>query len=163
MAISHLLLSFEFMSGRESFPLPVIKGQLAYEQGNRLFSLIDLEDGFHQMHLEEDSKHFSAFCSPFGVIESNILPMGVKMAPAAYQDMVQHVTHNCPSSKPYIDDIMFPNENKILDPKKTTLAEGPERQTLRKYFDAPTKKLCALFDVLAAAELTVKPENCHLF
>ena len=144
------------------FPLPVIEDQLADEQGNSLFSLIDLEDGFHQMHLEEDSKHSTAFCTPFGVFEWNVLPMGVKVGPAAYQEMMQHVTHNCPSSKPYIDDIMLSNGKEILDPGKTTLAEKQEPAMLRRYFEAHTEKACTLFDALAAAQLTVRPQKCHL-
>ena len=151
------------MSGRENFPLPVIVGQLANEQGSCLFSLIDLEDGFHQMHLEEDSKHFTAFCSPFGVFGWSVLRMGVKVGPVGYQQMVQHITRNCPSSKPYIDNIMSPNKKEILDPQKTNLAEQREPRTLRKYFHAPTKKLCPLCDVLASAQITIKPEKCHLF
>ena len=93
---------------------------------------MDLEDEFHQMYLEEDSKHLTAFCTPFGVVEWNVLPMGVNVGPAAYQEMVQHVTRNCPSSKPYIDDIMSSNGKEILDQGKTTLAEKQEPAMLRR-------------------------------
>ena len=71
-----------------NFPIPVIEDQLANQQGIFLFTLIDLEDGFHQMHLVEESKQLTAFCTPFGVFEWNGLPMGVKMGPAAFQEMV---------------------------------------------------------------------------
>ena len=56
------------LKGKNS-PLPVIEDQLANQHGNFLFILLDLEDGFHQMYLEEDSKHVTAFCTPFGVFE----------------------------------------------------------------------------------------------
>ena len=49
----------------ENYPLPVIEDQLANQHGNFLFTLLDLEDSFHQKHLEEDSKHRTAFCTPF--------------------------------------------------------------------------------------------------
>ena len=127
------------------------------------FRCIDLEDGFHQMHLEKDSKHLTAFCTPFGIFESNLLPTGVKVGPAAYQEMEQHVTRNCPSYKPYIDDIMSSNGKETLDPRKNTSAEKQEPAMLRRYFEAHTEKLCTLFDALGAAQLTVKPEKCHLF
>ena len=67
---------------------------------------------------EEDSKHLTAFCSSFGVFEWNVLPMGVREGPVAFQEMVQHVTRSCPSSKPYIDDIMSTNGKEILDRQK---------------------------------------------
>ena len=89
-----------------SFPLPVIEDQIADQEGNFIFSIINLEDGFHQTHLEESSKHLTSFCTPFGNFEWNVLPMGVHVGPAAYQQMVQYVTRNCPQSRPYIDDIL---------------------------------------------------------
>ena len=71
-----------------NFPLPAIEDQIANQQGNFIFTIIDLEDGFHQMHLEEESKHLTPFCTPFGIFKWNVLPMGVKVGPAAYQQMV---------------------------------------------------------------------------
>ena len=65
----------------KNFPLPVSEDQLANEQGNFLYSLIDSADGFHQMHLEEDSKRLTVFRTPFGVFEWTVLPMGVKVGP----------------------------------------------------------------------------------
>ena len=38
------------------FPLPVIEDMLLTQQGNRLWTLLDLEDGFHQMPLSEESR-----------------------------------------------------------------------------------------------------------
>ena len=62
-----------------NFPLPVIEDQLARQEGNSVFSLVDLEDGFHQMHLEESSRSLTAFITPFGVYEWKVLRMGVKV------------------------------------------------------------------------------------
>ena len=83
------------------------------------YSLNNLEDGFHQMHLEENSNQLTAFCALFGVFQWNTLPMGVRVGPAAFQETVQHVTRNCPSSKRYIDGIMSSNDKEILDPRKS--------------------------------------------
>ena len=97
------------------------------------------------------------------MFEWNVLSIGVKVGPAAFQELVQHVTRNCPSSKPYIDDILSSNGKEILNPQKTTIAEKQEQKMLQKNFQAHAEKLCALFDALAEAQLTVKPEICHLF
>ena len=104
-----------------SFPLPVIEDQIANQEGNFMFSIIDLEDGFHQMHLQESSKHVTAFCTPFGILEWNVPPMGVIVGPAAYQQMVQYVTRNCPQSRPYIDDILSLSGRNVLEPDKLTI------------------------------------------
>ena len=80
------------------FPLPVIEDELANQHGNFLFTTLDLGDRIHQMHLEEESKHLTAFCTPFGVFEWNVLPMEVKVGPAAFQEMVPHVVRHCPAA-----------------------------------------------------------------
>ena len=89
-----------------NFPLPVIEDQLARQEGNSVFSLVDLEDGFHQMHLEESSRSLTAFITPFGVYEWKVLPMGVKVGPQVFQRLVAWVVRNCPTSGPYIDDVL---------------------------------------------------------
>ena len=119
-----------------SFLLPVIEDQIANQEGNFIFSIIDLEDGFHQMDLEESSKHLTAFCTPFGIFEWNVFPMGVKVGPAAYQQMVQYVARNCPLPRPYIDDILSLSGRNFLEPDKLKIGKNNNREhsgnTLRR-------------------------------
>ena len=157
-----LVIDYRWLNSQlkgKNFPIPVIEDQLANQSGNFLFTLIDFEDGFHQMHLEEDSKHLTAFCTPFGVFEWNVLPMGVKVGPAAYQEMVQHVTKKCPSSRPYIDDILSANGREELVPGKVTVSQKQEPEVLEKYFQKHYEDLLSLFEALERAMLTVKSEN----
>ena len=72
------------LQGHE-FPLPVIEDMLLRQQGNRLWTLLDLEDGFHQMPLSEDGLQYTAFCTPWGVFEWRVLPRGIKVGPQAFQ------------------------------------------------------------------------------
>ena len=114
------------------------------------------------MHLEESSKHLTAFCTPFGIFEWNVLPMGVEVGPAAYQQMVQYVTRNCPQSQPYIDDILLSSGRNVLEADKHTIEQKQQPGTLRKYFEAHYEGLCKIFDALEEAQLTVKPSRVHL-
>ena len=61
--------------------------QRARQVGNSVFSLVNLEDGFHQMHLTG-------------------LPIGVKVGPQAFKRLVAWVVRNSPFSGPYIDDVV---------------------------------------------------------
>ena len=70
------------------FPLPVIEDLFVKQAANRLWTLLDLEDGFHQMPVSVCSRQYTAFCTPFGVFEWRLLPMGVKVGPQAFQRMV---------------------------------------------------------------------------
>ena len=57
---------------------------LVRQQGNRLWTLLDLEDGFHQMPLSGKSRQYTAFYTPWGVFEWKVLPMGIKVGPQAW-------------------------------------------------------------------------------
>ena len=144
------------------FPLPVVENQLANQHGNFLFTLLELEDGFHQMHLQEDSKHLTAFCTPFGVFEWNVLPMGVKVGPAGYQEMVQHVVRHCPAARPYIDDILAATGRESLKGAKS-IHEKQRPEFIHEYYERHFRDNWTLFEALEEAELTVKPEKCHFF
>ena len=137
------------------FPLPVIEDTLLSQAGNHLWTLLDLEDGFHQMPLEESSRFLTAFCTPFGVFEWNVLPMGVKVGPAAFQRMVSWCLahHQVPGARAYIDDILTgtrPTERgkgKLLDSRA---------------FEEHYHQVRALLLALAECHLQVTPEECHM-
>ena len=74
-----------------SFPLPLIENLIGYQAENRIWSILDLEDGFHQMHLAEESRHLTAFVTPWGTFEFTVLPMGVKNGPAMFQRMIMWI------------------------------------------------------------------------
>ena len=89
------------------FPLPVIEDLFVKQAGNQLWTLLDLEDGFHQMPLSECSRQYTAFCTPFGVFEWRVLPMGVKVGPQAFQRMVSDCLKSLqPHTHIYMDDLL---------------------------------------------------------
>ena len=90
----------------QNFPLPVIEDQIAKQQGYFILSLIHLYDGFHQMHLQEECWHLTAFITPFCVHEWKVPPMRVTVGPQVLQRVVQWVVCDCPFSDPYIDDVL---------------------------------------------------------
>ena len=53
----------------DPFPLPVIEDMILSQGKNALWSVFDLEDGFHQMHLAPESGQYTAFVIPWGVYE----------------------------------------------------------------------------------------------
>ena len=87
------------------FPLPIIEDLFVKQAGNQFWTLLDLEDGFHQMRCE-CSRQYTAFCTPFAVFEWRVLPMGVKVGPQAFQRMVSNCFKSLqPHTHIYIDDL----------------------------------------------------------
>ena len=58
------------------------------------------------MQPEESSCSLTAFITPFCVSESKVLPMKVKVGPQAFQRLVAWIVRNCPTSGPYIIDVL---------------------------------------------------------
>ena len=105
-----LVIDYRWLNSQlkgQNSPLPVIEDQLANQQGNFIWTLVDMEDGFHQMRLAPSSQPLTAFITPFGVFQWTVLPMGVKVGPQVFQRMVAHVVRGCcPASSPYMDDVL---------------------------------------------------------
>ena len=96
------------------FPLPVIEDLFVKQAANQLWTLLDLEDGFHQMPLSGCSRQYTAFCTPFGVIEWRVLPMGVKVGPQAFQRMVSDCLKSLQRrAHIYIDDSLTGTRPKL--------------------------------------------------
>ena len=75
----------------DPFPLPLIENLIGRQVENRLWSIFDLEDGFHQMHLDTSSQPLTAFVTPWGSYEFTVMFMGIKDGPAMFQRMIMWI------------------------------------------------------------------------
>ena len=81
-----------------------------------LFSNYDLIHGYYHVPLDAATKHKTAFITPFGLFEWNVLPMGLINAPSIFQRIIDEVIE--PHQKEnlgYLDDII----TKTVDPMHT--------------------------------------------
>ena len=104
-----LVLDYRYLNSQtkdDPFPLPLIEDLITRQSMNRLWSIFDLEDGFHQMHLHPESQEYTAFITPKGVYQWTVLPMGVKNGPAMFQRMISWILRDLPQVLVYIDDIL---------------------------------------------------------
>ena len=158
----------------QNFPLPVIEDQLANQHGNVLWTLVDLEDGFHQMHLADESMHITSFITSFGVYMWQVLPMDIKVAPQVYQRMVNWVVRKCKCSRPYIDDILTETGKGIIgrhgkiksaqDFLHIVKSEDPgDRKLLGDILEGHYPAVRRLFLAFQEARPTTKPQKCHFF
>ena len=70
---------------RECHPIPSVDHTLAQLGGAKIFSKLDTNSGFWEVHLQEDSALLTTFITPFGRFCFNQLPFGITSAPEYFQ------------------------------------------------------------------------------
>ena len=91
---------------RERFPMPTVEEVLAEMNGSKVFTKLDLNMGFHQLELEEDSRSVTTFTTHKGLYRYKRLMFGVSSAPEIYQSVIQNVIQGCEGSRNMTDDII---------------------------------------------------------
>lgn len=91
---------------RDCFPIPLVEDILDNLSGCQFFSSLDLKSGYWQVSLDEDSKPLTAFQVGNALYEFNVLPFGIRNAPATFQRLLQSLFTDT-NILPYIDDIVI--------------------------------------------------------
>ena len=120
----------------------------------KLFSVLDLRHGFHQMPLGKSSRPLTCMCSPVGPVQWTVMPMGLKNAQSFFQRMMEEVLF---SEHPvlqefvsvYIDDIII-----------ATVGDGLTEQELVHLHE---KQLNIVLDILDKNQLICDPKKGKCF
>lgn len=77
--------------------------------GRRYYTCLDCNWGFWNIPLAEESREITAFLTPFGSFEFNVLPFGLKVASSEYQAAMDSVFRDrcIPGLDYYIDDMVL--------------------------------------------------------
>ena len=132
---------------RDSFPLPRIDDLLHKVGQAKVFSKMDLQSGFHQVPMEENSIETTAFSLPEAVegsahFEWIVMPFGLMNAPSTFQRLITKVLVGCEAfTAAYIDDVLVFSQD-----------EEQHQQHLRQ-----------VFHQLAKHNLRVKLKKCSFY
>ena len=134
----------------DSYWLPLIDTILQKQQKKRIFTVLDLKHGYHQMPLHLDSRPCTAMSTPLGPMQWKVVPMGAKNGNAAFQRMMKDLlgpVRDC--ADPFVDDII--------------IGSGTEDMTEDELIDAHEKDLHRVLSELEKHNMVCKPTKASLF
>jgi len=96
----------------DSFPMVKIQDILKNLGKAKYITTLDAEKGYWQVPVAESSKQYTAFRTRKGLYEYNVMPFGLKNAPATYQRIMNEVLEGLhPFTLVYQDDIIIFSES----------------------------------------------------
>ena len=124
------------------FPLPRIDDCLDSLRGNTHYSTLDLMSGYWQIALDDAAKEKTAFATPDGTYEFNVMPFGLVNAPSTFQRLMQEILTDLIPEQclDYVDDVLV----------------------LGSTFERHLTNLEQVFSRLRKAGLKLKPTKCTL-
>ena len=124
-------------------PIPRIQDILDDLGGNSWFSTLDMSQAYHQGEIEEESRKFTAFSTPWSLLEWVRIPYGITNAPPAFQRFI----NNCLAG--LRDDICMAYLDDIL--------------VYSKSFNEHIVNIRKVFRCLGAKGVKLNPKKCVFF
>jgi len=119
-------------------PLPHIEELFDKIQNAKLFSVVDLASGYHQMRMNEDSKPYTAFRTNNETYQWKVAPMGLAGMPGTLTRLMRTLLSKLLFTVVYLDDICI----------------------FSSCMNGYLSYLCKVFEVLRENKLYAQREKC---
>lgn len=97
---------------RERHLTPTVDEIITQLNGSKMFSKIDLKDGYHQLTLDQDSRYITTFSTHIGLFRYKRLSFGINSAAEIFQNTIRQVLQNINGVINISDDILIYGKTK---------------------------------------------------
>ena len=91
---------------KDTYPIPEVMNKIYELRGSAVFSTIDLNMGYYQIKVEENSQKYTAFVLDGQVYEFARMPFGLTNAPRTFQRAINEVVRGVKNTAVFMDDIV---------------------------------------------------------
>ncbi|GFX82418.1 retrovirus-related Pol polyprotein from transposon 297 [Trichonephila clavipes] len=111
---------------KDNYPLPLIDDILDCLQNAKIFTTLDLKNGFFHVAVNERSRKFTSFVTHNGQYQFRRMPFGLSTCPSTFMRYINAIFRHLISKSivlPYMDDVVIPaaNESQALEYLKIVL------------------------------------------
>ncbi|GFT96833.1 hypothetical protein TNCV_2123101 [Trichonephila clavipes] len=111
---------------KDNYPLPLIDDILDCLQNAKIFTTLDLKNGFFHVTVNERSRKFTSFVTHNGQYQFRRMPFGLSTCPSTFMRYINAIFRHLISKSivlPYMDDVVIPaaNESQALEYLKIVL------------------------------------------
>ena len=92
---------------RVRHPSPTVEEIVEKLNGAAVFSKLDLTSGYHQLELDEDSRHLTTFATHKGLFRYTRLNFGLSSSAEIFQHEIQQCLEEIPGALNISDDILI--------------------------------------------------------
>src|SRR5919202_2566029 len=98
---------------KDKYPLPLMNELLKHASKAKVYTKIDLKNGFNNIRIAEGHEWKTAFRTCYGSYEYLVMPFGLTNAPSTFQRLMNHVLAGLIDKGVivYIDDILIYSDN----------------------------------------------------
>ncbi|KAL3708702.1 hypothetical protein TMatcc_006686 [Talaromyces marneffei ATCC 18224] len=103
------------LTKKDRYPLPLIDEVFERLNRARIFTKLDIRQGFHRIRMHPESEDLTTFRCRYGTYKYKVMPFGLTNGPATFQRLVNDLFMDCLDQFliAFVDDLLIYSENEI--------------------------------------------------